>query len=94
MNGNTVQNDIRFAILDAFEREGIDIPSTPRAMPPERRSRNGRSTTRRPRPSSLEEERRREEAALAAARQPKRKGQGPQAATPISGPDAAAAIVA
>ena len=31
LNGNIVQNDIRFAVLDAFEREGIDIPSTPRA---------------------------------------------------------------
>lgn len=26
-----VQNDIRFAILDAFDRAGIEIPSTPRA---------------------------------------------------------------
>ncbi len=26
-----VQNDIRFAIIDAFNREGIEIPSTPRA---------------------------------------------------------------
>ena len=31
LNGNIVQNDIRFAVLDAFEREGIEIPSTPRA---------------------------------------------------------------
>jgi potassium efflux system protein len=31
LNGNTVQNDIRFAVLDAFHSEGIDIPSTPRA---------------------------------------------------------------
>lgn len=30
-NSGTVQNDIRFAILDAFDREGIDIPSTVRA---------------------------------------------------------------
>lgn len=29
-NGNTVQNDIRFGILEAFAREGIEIPSTPR----------------------------------------------------------------
>ena len=27
----SVQNDIRFAILDTFDREGIEIPSTPRA---------------------------------------------------------------
>ena len=31
LNGNIIQNDIRFAVLDAFEREGIEIPSTPRA---------------------------------------------------------------
>jgi small-conductance mechanosensitive channel len=31
LNGNTAQNDIRFAVLDAFDSEGIDIPSTPRA---------------------------------------------------------------
>ncbi|KQZ81924.1 mechanosensitive ion channel protein [Mesorhizobium sp. Root157] len=32
LNGGGVQNDIRFAILDAFSREGIEIPSTPRAV--------------------------------------------------------------
>ncbi|MGN6534249.1 MAG: mechanosensitive ion channel family protein, partial [Mesorhizobium sp.] len=31
-NSGTVQNDIRFAILDAFDREGIAIPSTVRAV--------------------------------------------------------------
>jgi small-conductance mechanosensitive channel len=31
MNGSTVQNDIRFAVLDAFDAEHIEIPSTPRA---------------------------------------------------------------
>jgi potassium efflux system protein len=31
LNGGTVQNDIRFAILDVFAAEGIEIPSTPRA---------------------------------------------------------------
>jgi potassium efflux system protein len=31
LSGNIVQNDIRFAVLDAFDAEGIDIPSTPRA---------------------------------------------------------------
>ncbi|TDR38088.1 small-conductance mechanosensitive channel [Aquamicrobium defluvii] len=30
-NGGGVQNDIRFAIMDAFNREGIEIPSTARA---------------------------------------------------------------
>ena len=30
-SGNGVQNDIRFAVMEAFERAGIDIPSTPRA---------------------------------------------------------------
>ena len=34
-NGSGVQNDIRFAVLDRFAQAGIDIPSTPRAMPPE-----------------------------------------------------------
>ncbi len=34
MNGGGVQNDLRFAILDAFGREGIEIPSTPRAVVP------------------------------------------------------------
>ncbi len=31
LNGAIVQNDIRFAVLDAFEAEHIEIPSTPRA---------------------------------------------------------------
>lgn len=31
-NGGGVQNDIRFAILDRFGQEGIEIPSTPRAV--------------------------------------------------------------
>jgi small-conductance mechanosensitive channel len=30
-SSGTVQNDLRFAILDAFQRENIEIPSTPRA---------------------------------------------------------------
>ncbi len=34
LNGNIVQNDIRFAVLDALEEAGIEIPSAPRAMPP------------------------------------------------------------
>ncbi|MFA6154418.1 mechanosensitive ion channel domain-containing protein [Mesorhizobium sp.] len=32
MNGNIVQNDIRFAVLDRFADEHIEIPSTPRAV--------------------------------------------------------------
>lgn len=32
LNGNIVQNDVRFAILDAFSGEHIEIPSTPRAV--------------------------------------------------------------
>ena len=32
MNGSSVQNDIRFAVLDAFDNEHIEIPSTPRAV--------------------------------------------------------------
>ena len=31
LNGSVVQNDLRFAILDAFDAEGIEIPSTARA---------------------------------------------------------------
>lgn len=31
LNGAIVQNDIRFAVLDAFDAEHIEIPSTPRA---------------------------------------------------------------
>jgi small-conductance mechanosensitive channel len=31
-NSGSVQNDLRFAIIDTFEREGIEIPSTPRAV--------------------------------------------------------------
>ena len=34
LNSGTVQNDIRFAILEEFEKAGIAIPSTPRAQPP------------------------------------------------------------
>ncbi|RVC59213.1 mechanosensitive ion channel family protein, partial [Mesorhizobium sp. M4B.F.Ca.ET.088.02.2.1] len=32
LNGNIVQNDIRFAIFDEFNSEHIEIPSTPRAV--------------------------------------------------------------
>jgi potassium-dependent mechanosensitive channel len=38
LNSNIIHNDIRFAVLDAFDVAGIDIPSSPRAMetnPPE-----------------------------------------------------------
>lgn len=31
-NGSTVQNDIRFQIMERFEREHLEIPSTPRAV--------------------------------------------------------------
>jgi small-conductance mechanosensitive channel len=34
LNANVVQNDIRFAILEAFDRERIEIPSNPRAVDP------------------------------------------------------------
>lgn len=33
-NGSSVQNDIRFAIIDMFGKDGIEIPSTPRAVMP------------------------------------------------------------
>lgn len=32
LNQNSVLNDIRFAILETFDRENIEIPSTPRAV--------------------------------------------------------------
>ncbi len=32
MNGNIAQNDIRFAVLEKFSSEHIEIPSTPRAV--------------------------------------------------------------
>jgi potassium efflux system protein len=63
LNGNTVQNDIRFAILDAFDSEGIDIPSTPRAdvrKPVERWPTDDEKDE-----AGLIEEKAREEAALA-----------------------------
>src|SRR6185312_9605413 len=31
-NGSSVQNDIRFAVIDMFGQENIEIPSTPRAV--------------------------------------------------------------
>ena len=34
LNANVVQNDIRFMILETFERERIEIPSNPRAVDP------------------------------------------------------------
>lgn len=33
-NGSVVQNDIRFAVIELFAHEGIEIPSTPRAAIP------------------------------------------------------------
>lgn len=36
LNGSSVQNDIRFAVLEAFDAAGIEIPSTPRAEIPKR----------------------------------------------------------
>ncbi|TIN85152.1 MAG: mechanosensitive ion channel, partial [Mesorhizobium sp.] len=32
MNGNIAQNDIRFAVLEKFSSEHIEMPSTPRAV--------------------------------------------------------------
>lgn len=34
MNGGSAQNDIRFAVVEAFAREGIEIPSAPRQAQP------------------------------------------------------------
>jgi small-conductance mechanosensitive channel len=39
LNGAAVQNDIRFAILETFHQERIEIPSTPRAVDPRYASR-------------------------------------------------------
>ncbi len=63
LNGNVVQNDIRFAVLDAFDAEGIEIPSTPRAevkKPEERWPTDDEKDE-----AALVEEKAREEAALA-----------------------------
>ncbi|TGV96200.1 mechanosensitive ion channel, partial [Mesorhizobium sp. M2D.F.Ca.ET.145.01.1.1] len=32
MNGNIVQNDVRFTVLEKFDDQHIEIPSTPRAV--------------------------------------------------------------
>ena len=49
LNANVVQNDIRFAILETFERERIEIPSNPRAVDPRFAEQPRRSRGRRPR---------------------------------------------
>jgi potassium efflux system protein len=71
LNGNVVQNDIRFAVLDAFDAEGIDIPSTPRAevkKPEERWPTDDEKDE-----AALVEERAREQAALAEQKAARRK---------------------
>ena len=70
LNGNIVQNDIRFAVLDAFEREGIEIPSTPRAVEPRRR--RWPADDDKAEAESIEQKAR-DEAALAERSRPKRK---------------------
>jgi small-conductance mechanosensitive channel len=72
LNGNIVQNDIRFAVLDAFEREGIEIPSTPRAVEPKPLE-SWPADDEKAEAEHIEQ-RQREEAALAEARAVKRKG--------------------
>ena len=72
LNGSVVQNDVRFSVIDAFDAEGIEIPSTPRAEVP-------KSTERWPTDeekdeAGLIEEKAREEAALAERKTSRRKG--------------------
>ena len=71
LNGNVVQNDIRFAVLDAFNAEGIEMPSTPRAevkKPEERWPTDDEKDE-----AALVEEKAREEAALAEQKAARRK---------------------
>ena len=72
LNGNIAQNDIRFAVIDAFESEGIEIPSTPRAemrKPVERWPTDDERDE-----AGLIEQKAEEEAAAAAQKAARRKG--------------------
>jgi small-conductance mechanosensitive channel len=80
LNGNIVQNDIRFAVIEAFAAEGIDIPSTPRAevkKPDERWPPDDERDE-----AALIEEKAREETALAEQRAAKRRGGRPRRPDP------------
>ncbi len=80
MNGSAVQNDIRFAVLERFAEENIDIPSTPRAMPPEENLEPWPGDDDKSELELAEREKARAEARAAKARKPARKG-------PKRGPD-------
>ena len=72
-NGNVVQNDIRFGIMEVFEVENIEIPSTPRAQEPaplEKWPTDDETVE----AQVAEEERLRDEEIAAKARRPKPKG--------------------
>lgn len=71
LNGNIVHNDLRFAILDVFDAEGIEIPSAVRAEVPKSGSRW--PTDDEKDEAALMEEKAREAVALA-ERKPGRKG--------------------
>ncbi len=76
LNGSSVQNDIRFAVLDAFDAEGIDIPSTPRAEVKKRAESWPTDDDRDE--ATLIEEKAREEAAVAERRARRRSGRPPK----------------
>ncbi len=80
LNGATVQNDIRFSILETFEAEGIEIPSAPRAEVPKPQDRWPTDDERDE--AGLIEERAQEAAAMAERKAAKRKGGRPRKLDP------------
>ena len=80
LNGSIVQNDIRFAILETFEAEGIEIPSAPRAEQPKREDRWPTDDERDE--AGLIEERAQEAAAMAERKAARRKGARPRKPDP------------
>jgi small-conductance mechanosensitive channel len=79
-NGSGVQNDIRFAVLDRFAQEHIDIPSTPRAMPPVETLEPWPSDDEKAEMEHAERERERAEAEEEKRRKPGRRGRKPDPA--------------
>jgi small-conductance mechanosensitive channel len=79
LNGSTVQNDIRFAVLDAFDAERIDIPSTARA---EIKKHRGRWPTDDEKDEAMLMEQKAEEEAAAAERKAARRRGRPRKPDP------------
>ncbi|MEP9388508.1 mechanosensitive ion channel family protein [Mesorhizobium sp. KR9-304] len=80
LNGGTVQNDIRFSILETFEGEGIEIPSAPRAEFPKQQDRWPTDDERDE--AGLIEERAQEAAAMAERKAARRRGGRPRKPDP------------